>query len=345
MCKDLLNFLVDTYATPKNLQIIICSHSPEILTSALDREDCSLYHLESEKLLTKVRYQDQDVISDALKKLGTTAIEGLLHKGTILVEGPDDIALLEAGFGDMLRKYKLKDLGGRPEIEKQIVSLQETDKTGQNKLFRAFIFDRDDAPTNLVSTDHVRVQQWRRRCFENYLIDFDVLADLLMDRDFVTKPLNSAGEVQNVLKELAKNQLDEIAARNVYQTRNYESPGMRKEDVRDVGFTQISENLFNRINRVREQLKEIDEQNWKRDFIKACEQQKTQLEQSWDSKWQSECDGKRLIKDLHNRVQPRPGGLQKFKKRIMQEMRFKNAENWLAIKAIIEETLKIPSRN
>ena len=169
VCKDLLTFLIDNYAIRKNLQVIVCSHSPEILASALENDDCSLFHLESEKLLTKVRSQDHSVIADALRRLGASQIESLLYKGTIFVEGPDDIALLEAGYGEVLRRYKPKDLGGRSEIEKQINLLLAAEKQGEAVPSLGFIFDRDDAPTDLAGSKNVRILQWNRRCFENYL--------------------------------------------------------------------------------------------------------------------------------------------------------------------------------
>ncbi|HEX4427260.1 MAG TPA: AAA family ATPase, partial [Terriglobales bacterium] len=101
VCKDLLAFLVDNYVVRKNLQAIICSHSPEILAGAFDKDECSLYHLVSERVLSKVRYKDEQEISDALHRLGTSESEGLLYKATIFVEGEDDVSLLEAGFGDL----------------------------------------------------------------------------------------------------------------------------------------------------------------------------------------------------------------------------------------------------
>src|SRR5260370_38572479 len=60
VCKDLLSFLVDNYVIRKNLQAIVCSHSPEILAGAFERQECSLYHLVSERVLSKVRDKDEE---------------------------------------------------------------------------------------------------------------------------------------------------------------------------------------------------------------------------------------------------------------------------------------------
>jgi predicted ATPase len=45
VCKQLLPFVIEAYADRKDLQFLICSHSPDILTSAFDTENCALYHL------------------------------------------------------------------------------------------------------------------------------------------------------------------------------------------------------------------------------------------------------------------------------------------------------------
>jgi predicted ATPase len=65
VCRDLLQFLADEYAEKQNMQVIICSHSAEILAGAFERSSCALFHLRDGKTLAKVRYQDQGEIRDA----------------------------------------------------------------------------------------------------------------------------------------------------------------------------------------------------------------------------------------------------------------------------------------
>ncbi len=72
VCKDVLGFLIDMYASPKHVQAIICTHSPEILAGALDRDDCSLYHLRSESAITKVRIRDETEVASSLQRLGSS---------------------------------------------------------------------------------------------------------------------------------------------------------------------------------------------------------------------------------------------------------------------------------
>lgn len=128
VCKDLLSYLVEQYVIPRNLQVLICSHSAEILAGAFDNDKCSLYHLISSNTLTKVRAQDEFTLGEALRRLGVSESENLLYKGIIFVEGTDDSAILDAGFASLFRRYKVKFSSGRKEIEKAIEKLQLAEK-------------------------------------------------------------------------------------------------------------------------------------------------------------------------------------------------------------------------
>ena len=70
VCRDLLQFLVDEYADKRDIQVIVCSHSAEILAGTFERPSCALFHLRDGKTLAKVRYHDQGEIRDALRRLG-----------------------------------------------------------------------------------------------------------------------------------------------------------------------------------------------------------------------------------------------------------------------------------
>ncbi|MEX3930248.1 ATP-dependent endonuclease [Paraburkholderia phymatum] len=332
--KELLPFIVDQYATRKNLQLIICSHSPEILAGAFDRDECSLYSLTSGSMLTKVRRQDQDVIASALRKLGTSESEELLYKGIIFVEGPDDVLVLETGFGDMLRRLKLKDLGGRIEVERQIELLQSAEKDAPSTSMRYFIFDKDDAPSNLKSTETVKVLQWDRRCLENYLLDIDAITDLLMDPEIVKEPFASMGEVNQFLKSFAFNQLTERAAREVYASHEFGDVGMRPNDIKGKDTPGIASTLFARLIAMKDRLDAVSEDGWKPEFEKACAARKEQLQAVWEIKWREECDGKRLFQDIGASGRLRMN-VRNFKKRVIVQMRNTQSENWRSVKSLI----------
>lgn len=336
VCKDLLSYLVQEYVVRKNLQVIVCSHSPEILAGAFDNDECGLYHLVSENNLSKVRPQDHRPLSDALRKLGASESDDLLYRGIIFVEGIDDITLLEAGFGSLLKRFKLKDSKGRKEVERVIQFIQAEETSGSDFPVRFFIFDKDDVPTNIKSSKLVRVLQWDRRCLENYLIDLDSISNLLMDSEIVKNPFNNHGEVSKLIKDLAFKQLDEVASRKIYHRFNFESTGIRKEDVKGRYINEISSALFSKLKTVKSQINDIDDSEWEENFKKDAIKERHNLENIWETTWINDCDGKRLIEDLKATTQLKMD-IRRFKTRIMKEMALNQTESWKSIRVLLED--------
>jgi predicted ATPase len=331
VCRGLLDFFVENYIVPKNLQAIVCSHSPEILAGAFEKDECSLYHLKSEKILAKVRPQDHIEIEQALRRLGTSDSEALLYKATIFVEGDTDSEILTAGFPELLRRYRLRDLGGRRNVEKEIAILQHAEASGKDVLPRYFIFDRDEARTNLKSSKNVRVHQWDRRCLENFLADVDVLADLLQSPEVVRQvTVTNTAEVKKILRELAMSQLDEFAANRVYAGYGFESPGIRASEITGKNLAEISEVLVARLEEIKKQSSAVAA-DWKSKFVADCEKLKLELQQRWDTSWEKDADGKKLFRDLQRRIEHLKLSSDKLKKRIIVEMSRKKTKNWLAL--------------
>ena len=217
VCRDLLQYLVDEYASKKNLQVILCSHSAEILAGTFERPSCSLFHLRGPTSLAKVRHQDQGEIRDALRRLGSSESEALLYRGTISVEGIHDVETLQAGFGDLLRRYRLKQRGGRSNIEQDIRELQRGEEKKEEIGFHYFIFDSDRKPTSLRDTEHVRLLQLDRYCLENYLLDTDILTDLSRSGEYSSNPQNNTTTMRDTVKALAMAQMDENVARAIFR--------------------------------------------------------------------------------------------------------------------------------
>ena len=334
VCRNLVHFLVDKYIIPRDIQAVVCSHSPEILAGAFDREECSLFHLASENMLTKVRRKDEDQISQALRRLGTSESEGLLYKGTIFVEGEEDIELIEAGFGDLLRRFRLKDLGGRREIEKQIALLQQAERDDNTLPPCYFVFDRDGMPSGLKDSAKVRVLQWQRRCLENYLIDVDTLTDLLQDPEVLPAALSSLGEVNKLLRDLAFSQLDDAIAHAVYIQYAFEDPGIRAPEIQGKKIEEIAEILFARLNRISQQTSAVAA-DWKESFESECQKRKKDILSVWEVKWIELCDGKRLFRDLSRKLRFRTSS-RRLKKRVIQEMARNQAETWRSMESLLK---------
>jgi predicted ATPase len=339
VCKDLLSFLVDNYVVRKDLQVIVCSHSPEILAGAFEKDECSLFHLVSEKILSKVHYKDEGEIAQALTRLGTSEGEGLLYKATVFVEGDADVDLLEAGFDELLRRHKLKDLGGRREVEKHIAQLQDSERKGIKLSRRYFIFDRDRVPTTLKDSETVRILQWDRYCLENYLIDFDVLPDLLKDPDILRNPLPNQGEVSKIFRDLAMAQIDEFVARKAYREFQFDDPGLRAGEIQGKNIEQIADVLTIRLRAIKEQIGSLDFDSWKTQFINKCDEMRKQETLVWDARWQEMCDGKRLFDELYKQLVFKIS-LPKFKKTIMLRMRIRPTANWRSVESLLKRLIE-----
>ena len=284
-------------------------------------------------MLTKVRRKDEDEITQALRRLGTSESEGLLYKATIFVEGEEDIELIEAGFGDVLRRYKVKDLGGRREVEKQIALLQEAEKKDATLPRCYFIFDRDEMPTGLKNSPTVRLLQWQRRCLENYLIDIDVLTDLFQDPEVTQSKVTSLGEVNKLLRDLALSQLEELAAKEAYAQYSFDDPGIRGQEIYGKRIEEIADILFSRLNRMNQQTSGVTE-HWKNQFTAESQRIRREKLSVWEVKWVEECDGKRLFKDLYRKLTLRLSS-RRLKKRIIQEMARKESENWRSLQSLL----------
>ncbi|HEY2009851.1 MAG TPA: AAA family ATPase [Rhizomicrobium sp.] len=337
--RDLLPFVMREYAIGRNIQFIMCTHSPEVLSGAFKDEQCTLLHLKSASDISKIGKSAINEYSEALSKLGTTFSETLFYEGTIFVEGESDIAFLEAAFPDLVKKYQLKDRGGRREVEKTVLQIQALEKKGQ-KLDPIFlIFDLDDEPTGLKNSRSVKILQWPKRCVENYMIDIDVLSEILRDKDLTSAPIDSAGEVHNLLRDLALQQLDALAARNVYVRRGYKGPSFFKADLALSSEGEIATALFGRMHDAQASMPPIGKDAWVMAFLAEMGSERTDLSLMWEAKWKDLCDGKKLISDLHKRQQFRLSEAA-LKERIVRKMRDRSSDNWQLAKALLENLLR-----
>jgi predicted ATPase len=334
--RDLLSFMMGQYSKPRDIQFLMCTHSPEILSGAFANEECTLLHLKSASNITRVGKHALDEYADALQRLGTSVSESLLYEGTVLVEGSDDVTFLETGFPEVLKKFKVKDRGGRREVEKTVVDIQAMETKGQKVSPIFLIFDRDEEPTNLKSSAAVKVLQWPRRCIENYMIDTDVITSLLKDSSITEKLMENEGDVRRLMRDLAFQQLDGVAAREIYNARGYLNASLQAKDLKGVTIHNVAEALFDRMSSARASIPAVEKDVWTDEFKKAAEARKQKMLLTWEAKWPELCDGKRLISDLHKAASLKISE-SSFKARIVREMRDKSAETWRLVKDILSD--------
>jgi hypothetical protein len=183
----------------------------------------------------------------------------------------------------------------------------------------------------------------RRTTLENYLIEPEILFDLLRSEfKSATIPTN-LGEATERFTNLAKKQLQEIVIEEVYKSLSYESPGLRRIDRKNKTFEEAADALFVRIMKVRMQLAPLDEESWKKSFVKSCNDALTQREQEWSASWISKCSGKQFIIDLYAEcgITARPLVL---KRRLLQESKYANdkkgTESWKLLSETFADLLK-----
>jgi AAA15 family ATPase/GTPase len=341
VCKELLNFIIDAYAERNDLQFVICTHSPEILTSAFDTDKCALFHLKTASDISRVGRNALDEYADALQKLGTSVGEALLYEGTILVEGDDDVEFLRAGFGELLRKYNIKDRGGRKEVEKTAKKLQELEERGDKVAPIFIILDKDDEITNIKNSAAVRIMQWQRRCIDNYFLDTDVITELLKDESIAKTPISSAGEADRLLRELAFEQLFENAAREAYRSFGYESPSLRVEDLENKSENEVSAALYTRRCGARKSIPDVDKSSWCKDFHEKVDAKKDEMRLVWEPKWKEVCDGKQLFATLQKKGILKIGVLL-LKRKIIQRMKETKSENWRLVESQLKSLIEKP---
>ena len=336
VCSRLLPFFSEHVAEYGKVQILICTHSPEILASAFENPRCDLFHLRSRNDLSPVFREDRPQVFEALSRLGSSASDILFSRGTIFVEGADDSILLEAGFSQKVGSYKLQSLQGRGQVEKEIETLQKAEKKGDLKEPQYFVFDLDRKVTNLKATNLVRVIQWERYCFENYLLDHLAVFDAIQTFRANSAP-ESRGAVRTRLMQLAMEQLSLMVVRDVYSDLEPPNPGLRPSEIRPCkNFESIGEILANRLAEIRQNLDVFNIESWVQDFRKRANQKREELAPEWEERWFALCDGKRVLSDFHKELGANVS-LVEFKRQIMLAMKGRKSESWRAAESLLSQ--------
>ncbi|NEW96504.1 AAA family ATPase [Rhodopseudomonas sp. BR0G17] len=337
VCHDLLQFLVEEFSLKKNMQSIICSHSAEILAGALDRNDCALYHLRNGRTLARVRQQDQGEIRDALRRLGSSESEALLYKGTISVEGIHDAEILRSGFDDIVRRYKVKQLGGRSQIESDIKELQAAECRGDEIGLHYFLFDHDGKPSNLRDSLLVKMRQLQRYCLENYLLDAEILTDISRDKELSDSPFSNLTETTNTMKKHAISQLEVVAARSVFRELGLENICFDMKAI-DKAPRAAADAIWSRIEIFENSFRDLRTKGFAELYAKMYDGKFEELKALWDDDWRNLCNGKLLLEELRKAGHIK-GDLLRVKRRIASEMRLRGTDSYNTLVGILNDLL------
>jgi len=336
VCRQILPFLLEAVVKPLGVQILICTHSPEILAFAHENNDCELLHIVNGSEISEIRSEDKRQAFEALRRLGVQTMDVLFSRGSVFVEGVDDTELLQSGFPERLAGYKVTQLRGRPEIEKNIKSLQEAEAKGELDSLQCFVFDRDRAPTELHDTVLVKVLQWERYCLENYLLDNDAIYEVCESKDLkVGEPPANRASVRNTIRELAIQQIRGVVARRIYKDLEVDNPGLRPSEVDSAAdYETIAASLSKRLQNIKTQLGAFDAGAWTKQFVEKCKDVDKAIREEWDDKWMIECNGKLVLENLHEMFKLSVSSLA-FKRRVIEQMARKQTENWRALDSFL----------
>lgn len=336
VCQKLLPYLI-AQCTANDAQAIVCSHSGEILATAYERDDCGLFHIRSGTDISKIHTEDLFEATEALKRLGISTDDVLFYKGNLFVEGPHDVEILKEGFYDTITGFKISYLNGRKELEKTIPNLVSADSKGKLNKLNVFVFDNDNNSVEYQNTSNVKTLQWQRYCLENFLLDEEILFDLI--KLHASSPPASRGEFKSDMKGLAFSQLQDLAIRQVYVSKNFESPGLRTGEVDGKDINIVAKSISERLSAIGEQLRDFKAEKWSSNFIEEVQTEQSRLDNDWSGSWLEKCDGKKLINSLYRKYTINLSQIV-FKKHVMQQMKNKKTESWKIIDELLIKVLR-----
>lgn len=335
--RKIMPFLIEEVIDPWKIQAIICTHSAEMTGYAYEDDRCTLLRLRSNTDISPIRPQDKSEVYDALKQLGSEPSDVLFSRGAIYVEGEHDVEILTAGWPDRIAGYKVAELHGRSEVEKEIKTFQAAELEGNLDAPQYFIFDHDRKPTGLTSTERVKVRQWDRYCLENYLLDAPAIYDVSKANGF--KNILSLGTLPHVLRDISLAQLKQVIAREVYRDLEPDNPGYRGDVDKQSDYSEMGSILVERLASIKAQLADLDTSEWVRDFEAQCNALHLKREAEWRNDWSKLANGKLVLHEVFKRLEPTINFLN-FKRQIAAEMKTNRTANWQKVDSVLSSALQ-----
>ncbi len=330
VCKNIIPFLKKYICDEKKAQIILTTHSAEILADTKESNDCQLLHLIDAKTISPIYKNDNEEAQEAIKGLGITTSDLLFNKGVVYLEGTTDDEYIYEVLKGVVDGFKIQSLGGRSIVENEIKVLQEADKRGELKGFHIFVIDFDNKPTSLTSTNNVNVIQWDRYSFENYLLNLTYLYDVVKDDQIKNFPSNR-GEFNKRVKELAFSQIESICVYNTIEKLTPKTISASKPETKSKNIEEISQLFSDKVDLLKNSLSSFNKTFFEQEFKKDYEQRKAEMELDWEENWKVKCKGKDLLTFVFNEYGIR--NYKKFIKDLIAINKGKDSDEWKILKA------------
>ena len=302
VCRKIVPYLCDSIIAGTGSQFLVSTHSTEIMRDAYERDDAQLFHLRSGTDISPVLPQDTQEFLEAVTRLGVSHNQALTSIATLFVEGDTDQYILEAAFPKLLANVQITPLNGRTEIEKSIRELKNSEAKRQIKEPQAFLFDNDRKPVSYPSTTLIRIEQLKRYCIENYLLNETKLFDFLKTNS--KSPPESRGTFANELKELALSQVEGVVTRDALNEYRSIRFGLTNLEIKNKGIDEIANIQFEQISAGVKFINDVvNNLTWKQDFKKNISEKLTEQRPIWENDWKALCSGKLLFEDMRRKYQ------------------------------------------
>lgn len=302
VCRKIVPYLCDSIIAGTGSQFLVSTHSTEIMRDAYEREDAQLFHLRSGTDISPVLPQDTQEFLDAVTRLGVSHNQALTSIATLFVEGNTDQYILEAAFPKLLSNVQITPLNGRAEIEKSIKDLKSSETKGQIKEIQAFLFDNDRKPTSYASTAFIRIEQLKRYCVENYLLNEVKLYDFI--RSNSKFPPESRGVFSNELKELALSQVEVFVTQKILAEYRSIRLGLTNAEIKNKNVDEIANIQLQQLSLGAASINgAINDPKWKEKFLNNIFEKLKEQKPIWENNWKELCSGKVLFDDMRRKYQ------------------------------------------
>jgi hypothetical protein len=219
---------------------------------------------------------------------------------------------------------------------KEFARLQGEESAGNLNRLHLFIFDNDRKVQKLKDTKLVRHKQLQRYSIENYLLNEDVLYDLL--QKFAANPPESRGIFPRELKEIALMQMDPFVIKEVYNSLEPPNAGLRPSEIKAATFVDASRILGERVLQLANSVSAFDLKLWMINFESLCNEKKLEAEPEWSAKWKELASGKEIFVELYRRYSPRVRD-REFKRLAIEMMKEKASDDWAALAHLLKTGL------
>ncbi len=234
-------------------------------------------------------------ILDLFKNLGASVGLQLISEKIIYVEGHTDVEILRDMYqehGDKISFIETNGVKGITGLSHTVGNL--LNEASKNESF-LMIRDRDFLTQNEINgvekKYNGRVHIWKKRNIENLLLDSEIIYSIFKNLSINVK---DSIEMEKIIKEIADelktSTICEMIESKLYQLFNkngFGIPNIQNENMVEEILSHVKPQRENLLKKLQDT--EIEK------LITEC---KKDVEDNWETQWQTICDGKKILQGL-----------------------------------------------